>query len=149
MKNISNIAPRSLNRGIFVRAYNPAMKYIWGSDYLFDSVWSFERGYRYNYKGTHPVLYLAADELVASTEIGPRTSADLLLPHLKTPPQTYFFFGVKVTASLLDLTDSKVRRRLGVRLEDLTPNMAKPLYSSVKLEVIDNGNILKNFGLIF
>ncbi len=119
MKNISNIVPHELKQGIFVRAYNTAMKNKYGSNYLFDSVWSFERGYRYNYKGTHPVLYLASDHLVASTEIGPRTSADLLLPNLRTPPSLYIYFGVKVTAKLLDLTDAKVRRRLGVRLSDL------------------------------
>jgi RES domain-containing protein len=210
MKNISNIVPRSLNQEIFIRAYNTAMKYSYGSDYLFDSVWSFERGYRYNFKGTHPVLYLAGDHLVASTEIGARTSEDLLLPHLKTPPSTYIYFGVHVSANLLDLTDASVRRHIGVRLKDLiipteqwdedmdkgiwsvthkvgkaalaagcfdgilyppypatspikirgkhnialfmdphAPQMAKPLHASVKLEVIDNGGVLKTLGLIF
>lgn len=147
---------------------------------------------------------------MASTEIGARTIADLLLPHLKIPPSAYIYFGVQVTANLLDLTDARVRRRLGVRLEDLmipteqwdadmdkgiwsvthkvgktaldagcfdgilyppypatsliklrgkhnialfkdlhAPQMAKPLHTSVTLEVIDNGDVLKKLGLIF
>jgi hypothetical protein len=59
--NLGGVTPRRLIEELFVRAYNTEIKTGWGHDYFFDCRWSFQRGYRYNFKKTHPVLYLASN----------------------------------------------------------------------------------------
>jgi len=118
-ENLHKVEPRALNRAVFVRAYCTRMITAFHRKHLFDSTWSYKRGYRYNFKETHPVYYLAGDHLVASTEIGPRTYDELLLPHLKIPHPPYIYLSVRVTAQVLDLTDSKTRRHLGITLPDI------------------------------
>ena len=178
--------------------------------HLFDSTWSYKRGYRYNFKETHPLLYFAGDQVVASAEIGPRTYDEFLLPHLKIPHPPFIYISVRVTAQVLDLTDTKTRRQLYITLPDIlipteewqdkvakdlwTPThkigrlalddnrfdgilyppypatammkvrgkhclaifmdpkseaMSKPNSNTVKIEVVDTGDILKSLGLIF
>jgi len=112
------IAPRQLTQVKFVRAYNTDVATLHGKDHFFDCTWSQQRGYRYNFSGTEPVLYLAADSTVASTEIGPRTRADILGP-LKAKASPYIYVTVEATASVLDLSDKGIRRRLGITLNDL------------------------------
>ena len=90
-----------------------------GHKHFFDCTWSFTRGYRYNFAGTQPVLYLAADHAVAAMEIGPRKLKDILGPHLKAATPPYIYVTVKTTAAVLDLTDAAIRRRLTVTLNDL------------------------------
>jgi RES domain-containing protein len=202
--NLRGIDPKSVHEEPFVRAYNTKVKAFFGRKYFFDSEWSYKRGYRFNFKETHPVLYIAADHLVASSEIGPRTRKGLLVPHLQSDVDPYLYLTVRVTAELLDLTTPSARVLLGVTLEEvLTPterwdddmekgkwsithhvgrlalqdgrfdgilypsypakrllrlsrkqnvaifmdpaseNMARPLRSSVKLDVVDPGGVLK------
>jgi RES domain-containing protein len=117
--NLRKVIPRPLIEELFVRAYNTETKTRWRRDYFFDCTWSFQRGYRFNFKKTHPVLYLASDQLVASSEIGARTRSELLVPHLQSEADPYLYVTIKVTAHLLDLTDGPTRRRLGVKLEEL------------------------------
>ncbi len=71
--NLHKVIPRVLRKAVFVRAYNTWMITAFHRKHLFDSTWSYKRGYRYNFKETYPVFYFAGDQLVASTEIGPRT----------------------------------------------------------------------------
>lgn len=118
-RRLKKIEPRRLEDAVFVRAYNTRMITYFKKKYLFDSRWSYERGYRYNFKRTHPVMYLAGDQMVASAEIGPRTFEKLLLPFLQTETDPFIYFSVKVTARVLDLTDQDIRRQLGIRLSDL------------------------------
>jgi RES domain-containing protein len=115
----SRVDPVHLDRQVFVRAYNTDVKTKFGRRHFFDSEWSYARGYRYNFKGTQPVLYLAADSLAATFEIGPRTRADLLVPHLQNPVSPYIYVSVGLTADLLDLTDPEVRLQLDVPLDEL------------------------------
>lgn len=206
--NLGSVTPRRLIEELFVRAYNTEIKTGWGRAYFFDCTWSFQRGYRYNFKKTHPVLYLASDQLIASSEIGARTRSEMLVPHLQSAAEPYLYVAIKVTADLLDLTDRSTRRLLGIKLEELListkqwdddmdkgvwsvthhlgklaleddrfdgiiypaqpadellglPNkenvaifmnpslvtMSRPLHASVKVEVVDQGHVLKRLGL--
>jgi RES domain-containing protein len=205
---LQNIEPSTVRQGSFVRAYDTRILTVFAREYLFDSVWSYERGYRYNFPKTCPVLYLAADHLVASSEIGPRTRSELLVPHIQSATDPYLYFTVKLSAALLDLTDQKVRSSLGVTHSELiiptddwndemkrgrksvthhigalalkdrrfdgilyppypsehllgivgkqnvavfmdadSEAMAQPLGSSVVLDVVDSGHVLKTLGL--
>ncbi len=117
--NLHKVIPRVLKKAVFVRAYSIRMITAFHRKHLFDSTWSYKRGYRYNFRETHPVSYFAGDHLVASTEIGPRTYNELLLPHLRSPHPPYIYFSVKITAQVLDLTDSKTCRQLGITLSDI------------------------------
>jgi RES domain-containing protein len=135
-KNLHKIEPLILKDAIFVRAYNTLKKTKFGRDYLFESEWSFKRGYRYNFRETYPVLYLAGDHITASAEIGARTYKELLLPHLKMPEPPFIYFSVRVTANVLDLTNSVTRKQLGVDLaeilistDDWDKNMEKGIWS--------------------
>lgn len=133
-KNLPAVAPSPLKCGNFVRAYNTDVVAKLGHTHFFDCTWSFHRGYRYNFAGEYPVLYLAADHTVASTEIGPRKLADVLGP-LKAKPSPYIYVVVEVTANVLDLTDRVIRRRLGVTLEDLlvtTDNWDRDMKAGVR-----------------
>ncbi|GBE04315.1 hypothetical protein BMS3Abin09_01248 [bacterium BMS3Abin09] len=118
-ENLYRVTPRLLDKAVFVRAYNARMITAFHRKHLFDSTWSYRRGYRYNFKETHPVCYFAGDHLVASTEIGPRTYDEFLLPYLKIPHPPYIYVSVRVTAQVLDLTDRQTRRYLGVTLPDI------------------------------
>ena len=118
-KNLPDVLPRHLNGDVFVRAYNTRMMTHFKNKYLFDNEWSYTRGYRYNFKNRYPVLYLAGDHLVASLEIGPRALDELFLSNLKIASEPYIYFSVKVTANVLDLTDMKIRRKLGITLKDI------------------------------
>jgi hypothetical protein len=118
-KILRSIEPASVVNQAFVRAYNTKVKTAFGRNRFFDCTWSYRRGYRYNFKETHPVLYLAADHLVASSEIGPRTREELLVPHLQAAVDPYLYFTVNVTAELLNLTNEGSRAELGVTLEEL------------------------------
>ena len=115
---LASVAPSRITKAAFVRAYNTDVATLHGKDCFFDCTWSYQRGYRYNFKGTQPVLYLAADHTVASAEIGPRTLTDLLGP-LSAKASPYIYVTVEATASVLDLTNARVRRRLGITLADL------------------------------
>lgn len=118
--NLAKVQPRAMHKECFVRAFDTRANTHWGRDHFFDCTWSFQRGYRYNFKQTHPVLYLAADHLVASSEVGPRTRLELLVPHLQAAVDPYVYVTVKVTANLLDLTDAHTRSLLGgVMLKEL------------------------------
>lgn len=118
-KTLRSVEPASIVNQVFVRAYNTKVKTAFNRDRFFDCTWSFRRGYRYNFKETHPVLYLAADHLVASSEIGARTREALLVPHLQAAVDPYLYFTVRVTADLLDLTNEDTRDELGVTLAEL------------------------------
>jgi len=118
-RRLASVQPTYLDGVNFVRAYNTDVVAKLGHEHFFDCTWSFERGYRYNFARTHPMLYLAADHTVASAEIGPRTLADVLGPHLKAAVPPLLYVTVSVTARALDLTDPGVRRRLGVTLGEL------------------------------
>jgi len=117
---LKNISPRVLSEMPFVKAYNTRVKTIFRRDWFFDSIWSFKRGYRFNFKETWPVLYLACDKITATVEIGPRTREDLLVPHLSGAEDPFLYVDVKATAPVLDLTERGVRRRLGVTLAEIT-----------------------------
>ncbi len=87
---LPTITPRLLDCVNFVRAYDSDVATLYGQKHFFDCTWSHKRGYRYNFEGTQPVLYLAADHTVASTEIGPRTLPDVLGP-LTAKPSPYIY----------------------------------------------------------
>ena len=118
-RNLPKISPKPLDGDVFVRAYNTKMLTHFKNKYLFDSQWSYTRGYRYNFKRRYPVLYLAGDHLVASMEIGPRANDELFLPNLKIATEPFIYFSIKVTANVLDLTDMKIRRKLGITFNDI------------------------------
>lgn len=56
LARFSRVEPVHLDRQVFVRAYNTDVKTKFGRRHFFDSEWSYARGYRYNFKGTQPVL---------------------------------------------------------------------------------------------
>ncbi len=116
---IKNIAPRQLDKMPFVRAHNSQAMTFFGNFYFFDCRWSYTRGYRFNFKKTWPILYLAGDNLTASTEIGPRTREELLVPELDAVKDPFLYVDIKVTAKVLDLTDVTARRIIGVTLKDI------------------------------
>ncbi len=116
---LPSIKPVHLDRQIFVRAYNTNVKAALGKSHFFDCEWSFTRGYRYNFKETMPVLYLAADQIAASFEIGPRTRDELLLPHLSRASNPFLYVSVRLTGDFLDLTNAALRAQLHVQLKEL------------------------------
>ena len=118
-RHLRQVLPIRIESQAFTRAYDTRVKTHFNREYFFDCTWSLSRGYRYNFKGTQPVLYLAADQLVASSEIGPRTRTALLVPHLQKAQDPYLYVSVLVTADLLDLTDEQTRAELGVKLAEL------------------------------
>lgn len=115
---LKKVTPLMLSETPFVKAYNTDVIMSSRNNHLFACLWSYRRGYRYNYKRTCPVLYLSCDQLTASVEIGPRTRTDILGPYCP-PKDPYLYIGVKVTASVADLTDPAVRSKIGVRLREL------------------------------
>jgi len=116
-----HIEPLMLNEKVFTRSYNTSVITDFKCDHFFDCKWSYERGYRFNFKKTVPVLYLACDQTTASMEIGARTRKEILAPFLcsnaSKPP--YIYVNVKVTGPVLDLTSRAVRRALNVKLADI------------------------------
>jgi hypothetical protein len=69
---LASIQPVAIVRQLFVRAYKTIVSTHFYRETFFDCSWSYQRGFRYNFRATHPMLYLAADHLVASAEIGAR-----------------------------------------------------------------------------
>jgi len=122
---LAGIAPRQLVSQPFVRAHNTDVLHVpllLGEpryDHLFDCRYSFKRGYRFNFQGEMPVLYLGCDKETSSYEIGPRTHEAFLgsLAYARSNP--YLFIDVDVTTAVLDLTDRGVRRTLGVSKPDI------------------------------
>jgi RES domain-containing protein len=208
--NLKDIQPTPLSGEAFVRAYDTRVMTFFGRRFFFDSTWSYSRGYRFNFKETHPIYYIAADHLTASSEIGPRTRKELLVPHLQSTSDPYLYVTIKVTAQLLDLTTEKTRDDLEITVEELlkptkewdddmergiwsatheigrlvlrddrfdgiiypsfpaeellslggkqnvavfmdpsSDNMARPLRSDVRLEIVDAGGVLRSLGLQF
>jgi len=118
-ESLPRIQPITIEQRLFVRAYNTRVLTHLDRTNFFDSRWSYERGYRYNFKATHPVFYLAEDSIVASSEIGPRTRRDFLAPMLHAEADPYLYVQVRVSAKLLDVTDDQVRDLLAVTVDEV------------------------------
>lgn len=118
IKVLKNIDPIKIKKEYLVRSINTSAIKNFDYKHIFDSHWSFDRGYRFNYKKTNPTLYFAANQTVASTEIGPRTYSELIHPYaFPYPPMLYF--SVEVTANVLDLTDILILSKLGMNESDI------------------------------
>ena len=111
----TRLTPLPLAARSFTRAYNSEVRKH--AVHFFGCVYSYLRGYRYNFPFMWPTLYLAPDMLTAAAEIDRNAAA--ALGALRTRHALYQYVDVAVTANVLDLTDAAVRRAFGVDRDDL------------------------------
>ncbi|MBI3651817.1 MAG: RES family NAD+ phosphorylase [Acidobacteria bacterium] len=76
------------------------------------------KGGRFNFKGNFGVLYLSCDSHTCLEE-STRTSQKRAITVANELPKTVVGIEVKLS-KVLDLTDAKMRRRLGIKYSDLT-----------------------------
>lgn len=148
---IKSVAPIQLDRMSFIRVHNSKAMTFFSSFWFFDCRWSYKRGYRFNFKKTWPILYLACDILTASTEIGPRTHKQLLVPELDEEKDPFIYVAVRVTANVLDLTNAQVRRKIGITLKDIlipTEKWEDDMVKGIWLTTHILGNLALNDGRI-